>query len=122
MLGGGITSDVIFVGGVDFFYSSVAEGQLSHPVHASSHARGQTQVGTGGRCVETISAEVVRTEAKTREEKKRVSQQKSKKEEIRREIRQTRRFGTSDPGRCRRRTRRRYVPGRIPGETQKNSS
>lgn len=38
----GITSDVIFVGGVDFFYSSVAEGQFSHPVHASPHARGQT--------------------------------------------------------------------------------
>ncbi len=38
----GITSDVIFVGGVDFFYSSVAEGQFSHPVHTSSHACGQT--------------------------------------------------------------------------------
>lgn len=38
----GITSDVIFVGGVDFFYSSVAEGQFSHPVHASPHACGQT--------------------------------------------------------------------------------
>lgn len=38
----GITSDVIFVGGVDFFYSSVAEGQLSHPIHASPHTCGQT--------------------------------------------------------------------------------
>lgn len=38
----GITSNVIFVGGVDFFYSSVAEGQFSHPVHASPHASGQT--------------------------------------------------------------------------------
>lgn len=38
----GITSDVIFVGGVDFFYSSVAESQFSHPVHASPHACGQT--------------------------------------------------------------------------------
>lgn len=36
----GITSYVIFIGGVDFFYSSVAEGKLSHPVHASPHARG----------------------------------------------------------------------------------
>lgn len=38
----GITSNVIFVGGVNFFYSSVAEGQLSHPVHASPYACGQT--------------------------------------------------------------------------------
>lgn len=38
----GITSNVIFVGGVDFFYSSVAEGQFSHPVHTSPHACGQT--------------------------------------------------------------------------------
>lgn len=38
----GITSNVIFVGGVNFFYSSVAEGQFSHPVHASPYACGQT--------------------------------------------------------------------------------
>lgn len=60
----GITSDVIFVGGVDFFYSSVAEGQLSHPVHTSPHACGQTQVGTGCCRVEPVSAEVIRTEIK----------------------------------------------------------
>lgn len=60
----GITSDVIFVGGVDFFYSSVAEGQLSHPVHAPPHTRGQTQVGTGGSRVEPVSAEVIRAEMK----------------------------------------------------------
>lgn len=65
----GITSDVIFVGGVDFFYSSVAEGQFSHPVHASSHACGQTEIGTGRCCVETVSAEVICTEMKTKEER-----------------------------------------------------
>lgn len=62
----GITSDVIFVGGVDFFYSSVAEGQLSHPVHASPHACGQTKIGAGRGCVETVSAKVVRTELETK--------------------------------------------------------
>lgn len=62
----GITSDVIFVGGVDFFYSSVPEGQFSHPVHSSPHARGQAEVGTGRSGVETVSAKVVRTEAKRR--------------------------------------------------------
>lgn len=67
----GITSNVIFVGGVNFFYSSVAEGQLSHPVHASPYACGQTQVGTGSCCMETISAEVIR--AKIRAEKECVS-------------------------------------------------
>lgn len=66
--GGGFTSDVIFVGGVDFFYSSVAEGQFSHPVHASPHACGQTKVGTGRSRVETVSGKVVRTEAKTKKE------------------------------------------------------
>lgn len=60
----GITSNVIFVGGVDFFYSSVAEGQFSHPVHASPHACGQTKIGAGRSCVETVSAKVVRTETK----------------------------------------------------------
>lgn len=64
----GITSNVIFVGGVDFFYSSVAEGQFSHPVHASPHACGQTKIGTGRSCMETVSAKVVRTEAKTKKE------------------------------------------------------
>lgn len=68
-VGGAVfTSDVIFVGGVDFFYSSVAEGQFSHPVHASPHACGQTKVGTGRSCVETVSGKVVRTEAKTKKE------------------------------------------------------
>lgn len=62
----GITSDVVFVGGVDFFYSSVPEGQFSHPVHSSPDARGQAEVGTGRSCVETVSAKVVRTEAKRR--------------------------------------------------------
>lgn len=55
----GITSDVIFVGGVDFFYSPVAEGQLSHPVHTSPHARGQAEIGTGGGRVEAVSCKVV---------------------------------------------------------------
>lgn len=62
----GITSDVIFVGGVDFFYSTVAEGQFSHPVHASPHACGQTKIGAGRGRVETVSAKVVRTEVETK--------------------------------------------------------
>lgn len=56
----GITSDVVFVGGINFFYSSVAEGQLSHPVHSSSHAGRQTQVGAGGGGVEAVRTEVIR--------------------------------------------------------------
>lgn len=56
----GITSDVVFVGGVNFFYSSVTEGQLSHPVHSSSHTGRQTQVGTGGGGMEAIRTEVIR--------------------------------------------------------------
>lgn len=62
----GITSNVIFVGGVDLFYSSVAEGQFSHPVHASPHACGQTKIGAGRGRVETVSAKVVRTEVETK--------------------------------------------------------
>lgn len=57
----GITSDVIFIGGVNFFYSSVAEGQLSHPVHTSSYAGGQTQVGTSGSSVESVCAKIICT-------------------------------------------------------------
>lgn len=56
----GNTSDVIFVGGVDFFYSPVAEGQLSHPIHASPHARGQAEVGAGCGRVEAVGGKVVR--------------------------------------------------------------
>lgn len=55
----GNTSDVIFVGGVDFFYSPVAEGQLSHPIHASPHARGQAEVGAGCGRVEAVGGKVV---------------------------------------------------------------
>lgn len=55
----GITSDVVFVGGVNFFYSSVAEGQLSHPVHSSSHTGCQTQICTGGGGMEAVCTEVI---------------------------------------------------------------
>lgn len=58
----GITSDVIFIGGVNFFYSSVAEGKLSHPVHTSSYAGGQAQVGTSGSSVESVCAKIICTE------------------------------------------------------------
>lgn len=62
----GITSYVIFVGGVDFFYSSVAEGKLSHPVHASPHARGQAEISTGCGRMEPVSGKIVRTAIKTK--------------------------------------------------------
>lgn len=114
--GGGITSDVVFVGGVDFFYSSVAEGQLSHPVHASPHARGQTQIGAGRRGVETVSAEVIRAETQTerREKKKAFGQRRPSRANGTARSEGWRRCCTSGPGRCHRRTRRRYVPGHIP--------
>lgn len=57
----GITSDIIFVGGVDFFYSPVAESQLSHPVHTSPHTRGEAEIGTGCGCVKTVGGKVVCT-------------------------------------------------------------
>lgn len=57
----GITSDVIFIGGVNFFYSSVAERKLSHPVHASSYTGCQTQVGTSGSSVESVCAKIICT-------------------------------------------------------------
>lgn len=63
--GRGLTSDVIFVGGVDLFYSPVAEGQFPHPVHAAPHARGQAEVGAGGGRVEAVGGKVVRAEAET---------------------------------------------------------
>lgn len=69
----GITSDVVFVGGVNLFYSSVAEGQLSHPVHSSSHAGCQTQVGTGGGGMEAVRTEVIRAKKKKKKEAKLVS-------------------------------------------------
>lgn len=66
--GRGLTSDVIFVGGVDLFYSPVAEGQFPHPVHAAPHARGQAEVGAGGGRVEAVCGKVVRAEAETETE------------------------------------------------------
>lgn len=62
-VGGALTSDVIFVGGVDLFYPPVAEGQFPHPVHAAPHARGQAEVGAGGGRVEAVGGEVVRAKA-----------------------------------------------------------
>lgn len=62
----GITSDVIFIGGVNFFYSSVAEGELSHPVHTSSYASGQAQVGTSGSSVESVCAKIICAEQRKR--------------------------------------------------------
>lgn len=70
----GNTSDVIFVSGVDFFHSSVAEGQLSHPVHASAHTCGQAEVSAGGRRVEAVCAKVVRAESRTWKNQKVVGQ------------------------------------------------
>lgn len=111
----GITSDVIFVGGVDFFYSSVAEGQFSHPVHASSHACGQTEIGTGRCCVETVSAEVICTEMKTKEERMSTRCTKNRCQDMALFVLTVYQCCTLDPGRCHRRTHRRYVPGHIPG-------
>lgn len=110
----GITSNIIFVGGVDFFYSSVAEGQFSHPVHASPHACGQTKIGTGRGCVETVSAKVVRTETR-----KNLSTHADKMAQFILTFQSIFniqfRSRTSDPGRCHRRIHRRCGPGHIPG-------
>lgn len=106
-----ITSNVIFVGGVDFFYSSVAEGQFSHPVHASPHACGQTKIGAGGSCVETVSAKVVRTETKMKKD----CQHMLTNGTVYSDYPIKNKSCTSDPGRCHRRIRRQYGPGHIPG-------
>lgn len=55
-----LTSNIVLIGAVDLFYPPVAEGQLPHPVDAAPHSGGQAQVGTGGRSVEAVRAEVVR--------------------------------------------------------------
>lgn len=55
-----LASNVVFVGVVYFFYSSVAEGQFPHPVHPSAHAGGQAQVGAGGSRGKAVCSEVIR--------------------------------------------------------------
>lgn len=54
-----ITSNAVTIAIVDLLDGPVPEGQFPHPVDSAAHAGGQTKVGVGGRCLESISAEVV---------------------------------------------------------------
>lgn len=54
-----LASDIIFVGIIYFFYSSVTESQFSHPVHSSAHPRREAQIRTGGSRRKAICSEVI---------------------------------------------------------------
>lgn len=54
-----LASDIIFVGIIYFFYSSVAESQFSHPVHSSAHPCCKAQICTCGSCRKAICSKVV---------------------------------------------------------------
>lgn len=54
-----LASNIVFVGVVYFFYSSVAEGQFPHPVHSSAHAGRQAQIGAGGSRGKAVRSEII---------------------------------------------------------------
>lgn len=60
-LSGWLTPHIVFVRGIQFFDSSVAEGQFPHPVNPASDTRSQAQVGAGCSCMEAISCKTVST-------------------------------------------------------------
>lgn len=60
-LSGWLTPHIVFVRGIQFFDSSVAEGQFPHPVNPAADTRSQAQVGAGCSCMEAISCKTVST-------------------------------------------------------------
>lgn len=54
-----VTSDAVTVAIVDLLDGPVTEGQLPHPVNSTPNSRRHAQVGVGGRCVESVRAEIV---------------------------------------------------------------
>lgn len=117
--GGGITSDVVFVGGVNFFYSSVAEGQFSHPVHSSPHTSGQAEVGTSGSSMESIRTEVISAGWEGGEARNGLHTHFIPGTLPVLGTESNASF-TSDPDRCHQRTHRRCGPGRTPAERKEN--
>lgn len=58
---GWLTPHIVFVRAIQFFDSSVAEGQFPHPVDPAADTRGQAQVGASCSCMEAISCKTVST-------------------------------------------------------------
>lgn len=58
---GCLTPHIVFVHAIQFFDSSVAEGQFPHPVDPAADTRSQAQVGAGCSCMEAISCKTVST-------------------------------------------------------------